>query len=91
MLTTPSMASEWPTRYFVAALTERSTPKSSGLKKKGVAQVLSIPVVTPRSRATAVIAGISCISMVWEPGASSQIRLVLPRIRSAMPAPIAGS
>ena len=41
---TPIIASEWPTMYFVAAMTETSTPSASGLKNSGAAQVLSMMV-----------------------------------------------
>ena len=68
-----------------------STPCSSGLKYKGVAQVLSIIVSTPRPRATAAIAGTSCTSKVSEPGDSMNTTLVLARISPSMAAPISGS
>ena len=56
---TPIIASEWPTMYFVAEITETSTPRASGLKKSGAAQVLSMTVRRPRDLAMATIAGTS--------------------------------
>jgi hypothetical protein len=55
---------------LVAEASEMSTPWANGLKKSGVAQVLSRAVNMPRLRATAVIAGTSIISNVCEPGVS---------------------
>src|SRR5438045_3448569 len=63
-VTDPSMTSEWPTTYLVQASTVRSMPWAIAGNSKGVAQVLSRIVVTPRSLATATIAGISCTSNV---------------------------
>ena len=60
--TRPSSRSEWPDRYFVPASTARSTPCACGGKNSGVAQVLSMMTQTPRSRAAAAIAGMSCMS-----------------------------
>ena len=83
-----SLPPDW---YFVSACTEISTPCSNGLNASPAEYVLSIAVTMPRARATAVIAGTSCTSIVTEPGASTQISFVLALIRSAIPAPIIGS
>ena len=80
----PSSRSEWPDRYLVPASMARSTPRSCGGKKSGVAQVLSMMTQTPRAWATAAIAGMSCISSDCEPGASVRIARVLARISSAI-------
>ena len=53
--------------------------------------MLSHIVMMPRSRATLVIAGMSCTSKTSEPGLSVKITFVSGRISSAMPAPISGS
>ena len=66
----PSIRSEWPEIYFVAALIDTSTPCFSGWKQMGEAQVLSMIVVTPRWRQSFVMAGTSVISNVSEPGDS---------------------
>ena len=68
-----------------------STPRRWAGKKIGVAQVLSIITQTSRACATAAIAGMSCISSDCDPGASVKIALVLGRMSSAIPAPMAGS
>ncbi len=87
----PSMASAWPTMYFVQAEIETETPCSNGLKYNPVAQVLSMITGTPRLAAAAAMAGMSCISNVSEPGLSVKTSAVLSWMRSAMPAPIRGS
>ena len=47
----PISRSEWPPIYFVRAMMLMSTPRLIAGKNKGVAQVLSIKVVTPCLRA----------------------------------------
>ena len=44
---TPNIASEWPTIYLVPAWTTMSAPWPSGVRKSGVAQVLSMMTVAP--------------------------------------------
>lgn len=83
--------SEWPLRYFEAALIEKSTPWARGLKRSGVAQVLSAATSAPRAWAAATIAGTSCTSMVTDPGDSTQTSGVSSVSRSAMRAPSMGS
>ena len=66
-------------------------PSASGLKKYGVAHVLSMIVRNPRSRATATIAGTSWTSNVSEPGDSRKIARVFGRTRAAISEPMTGS
>lgn len=70
---------------------DRSTPRSCGGNRSGVAQVLSITTVPPRACIASAMAGTSCISKVCEPGASTSTARVFSRISPAMPAPITGS
>ena len=90
-VTEPSIRSAWPPTYLVQATIDRSMPFSIAGKKSGVAQVLSIRVNSPLSRAMAQIAGTSCTSNVWVPGLSMKTARVSGPIRSAIPAPIIGS
>ncbi len=53
--------------------------------------VLSIAETMPRARATAVIAGTSCTSIVTEPSASSQISFQSNLTSFSMSAPAIGS
>ncbi len=64
------MASECPTKYFVAATTEMSQPAAKASKKRPAAQVLSIATSAPAVRAASTIAGTSDTSMVREQGDS---------------------
>ena len=73
------------------ACIETSAPRASGWQNSGEAQVLSTISTAPRSWAAAASAGKSWISKVSEPGDSPTTTLVLPCIRSAMPAPMQGS
>ena len=90
-VTMPSIASEWPTMYLVAAWMDTSTPCSKGLKNSGVPQVLSITTTAPCACAIAAIAGMSWISRVSEPGDSTYTTLVLGRMNAAMDWPQPGS
>ena len=88
---TPSIRSECPERYFVAAWIATSTPWPIALKKSGEAQVLSITTFAPRAWAAAAIAGMSCTSKVSEHGDSTYTTRVFGRMSCAMPAPTSGS
>ena len=90
-LVRPSSRSEWPDRYLVPASMAMSTPRSWGGKNSGVAQVLSITTAMSRGRHSAAMAGMSCISKLCDPGASTSTARVLGRKSSAMPAPTLGS
>ena len=72
----PSMVSAWPPIYFVAAWIDTSTPCANGLKKSGVAQVLSRMTTAPAACAALAMAGMSCTSKVCEPGNSVNTTLV---------------
>ena len=89
--TAPSITSEWPPIYLVAAWIDRSTPWSKARKYSGVAQVLSMSTTAPAAWAAAAIAGTSCTSNESEPGASTNTARVFGRISAAMPPPIIGS
>src|SRR5688572_31091402 len=88
--TSPSITSECPLMYLVAAWTETSTPRSNERKKYGVPHVLSAMTTAPCACATAAIAGMSCISNVSEPGASQNTTRVLGFISAATPEPTSG-
>ena len=87
----PSMTSECPDTYFVAAWIDTSTPCSNGRKNSGLAQVLSRITVQWRACAAAAMPGTSCTSNVCEPGDSRNTTRVLSRISAAIPAPMQGS
>ncbi len=89
--TQPNMMSEWPPIYLVPAWIDRSTPFSKARKYSGVAQVLSISTTAPLSWATVAMAGMSCISKLCEPGASTKTARVFGLMSLAIPSPISGS
>jgi hypothetical protein len=70
---------------------EMSTPWSNARKPSGVAHVLSRMLTTPRARAAAAIARMSCTSKVSEPGDSMNTMRVSSRSSASMAPPIDGS
>src|SRR5690349_2709626 len=69
----PSIASEWPTMYLVAAWMTMSTPWRSGFWNSGVAQVLSSTTSAPAAWAAAAMAGTSWTSKVGDAGADQRV------------------
>ena len=55
----PSMTSEWPTMYLVAAWIETSTPWANGANSSPALQVLSSMTTAPAARAAAARRGMS--------------------------------
>ncbi len=62
--TTPATVSLWPPMYLDAECTTRSTPSVTGCWNTGVAQELSINVVTPCCLARAASAPTSWASII---------------------------
>ena len=55
----PPTTSEWPPRYFVVEWRTMSAPRSSGVWRYGVANVLSTTSSAPAARAAAATAAMS--------------------------------
>ena len=69
--TVPSITSEWPPRYLVAACTRKVGAVGERLEvERRRPGVVDRSTTAPRAWATAAIAGTSCISKVSEPGDS---------------------
>ena len=68
-----------------------SQPRSSAGKPSGLAQVLSIRLIAPFSRATAAKAGMSGTSIVRLPGASNSTARVSGVKRAVKPSRSSGS
>ena len=63
-ITSPTVTSSWPPRYFVAEWTTMSAPCSIGRHSTGVAKVLSTTQVSPAWCPAAISAGRSLTAIV---------------------------
>ena len=82
----PIIRSEWPPTCLVSACTLISQPRFNAGKPSAVAQVLSIRLTAPRSRAIRVSSGMSQTSIVRLPGLSSSTARVRSQKLASKPA-----
>ena len=79
-ITAPPVTSLWPPKYLVVECMTRSTPRSSGRCRSGVAHVLSQHEIAPPSRAMPASASMSEMRMSGFDGVSIHTRRVFGRM-----------